>query len=254
MDCKKALTEANGDFEVAVDLLRKKGQKISELRAGKEANEGLVIAKVSDDKKFGMVVTLNCETDFVALTDDFKKFAQSIADLALNEKPSTLENLKNLKMNGSGVSEKITELSGIIGEKIDLSNYAEVTGDKVEAYNHSGNRIAVLVAMNSTDIDDSIGKDIAMQVAAMNPIAIDKDQVDTKTIEREVNIAKEQAIEEGKPDDLAEKIAQGKLKKFYAESTLMNQKFVKDGNQTVREMMDTVDNDLQVTDFKRLAL
>jgi elongation factor Ts len=255
MDCKKALVEANGDFEAAVDYLRKKGAKVAASRQDRDSNEGVVIAKSSADGKTGIVVEVNCETDFVAKNSDFVAFADKIAEVALANTPATVEELKALTLDGKAISEALIEQTGVIGEKIDVSKYEIVTGDKVVAYIHGNYRLGVLVGL-SADAEgaDEAGKDVAMQIAAMNPIAIDKDGVDANTIEREIAIAKEQIIAEGKPAEMAEKIAQGKLNKFFKETTLLNQEFVKDSSKNIAQFLDSVSKGLTVTAFKRVQL
>ncbi len=256
MDCKKALTESNGDFEAAIDNLRKKGAKVSAARADREAKEGAVIAKTSADKKYGVIIQLSCETDFVAKNEDFVKFANQIADLALANKPASAEALKAIELDGLPLSEKLIEQVGKIGEKIDVVKYELVEGDNVVAYIHGANRLGVLVSLNAVPSENNFvaGKDVAMQIAALNPVAIDKDGVDATTIERELEIAKDQIRAEGKPENMIEKIAQGKLGKFYKDSTLLNQDFVKDGSKTVAQMLDGVEKGLTVKAFKRVAL
>lgn len=255
MDCKKALMEVDGDLEAAINYLRKKGQKVSELRAGKQANEGVAFAKVTDDYKTGVVVNLSSETDFVAKNEEFVSFAEGITDIALSQKPDSLDDLLGLQMDGLTVKEKLDELIGKINEKIELSRYEIANGECVIPYNHAGYKIGVLVELNQlSDEAKSIGKDIAMQIAAMNPVAIDQADVDQTTIDRELQIGKEQAIAEGKPEQIVDKIAQGKLQKFFKENTLLNQQFVKDGNKTVGQVLKEVDEGLKVVSFKRIAL
>ena len=255
MDCKKALTEANGDFEAAIDYLRKKGAKVAASRSDRESNEGVVIAKTSADGKQGFIVEVNCETDFVAKNADFIAFANSIADLAVEKNPSSLEELTSYELNGAKVSDQILDQTGKIGEKIGVSKYETVTGDKVIAYIHGNYRLGVLVALSADAAGaDEAGKDVAMQIAAMNPVAIDKDGVDSKTIERELEIAKDQIRAEGKPEEMVEKIAAGKLNKFYKDSTLLNQEFVKDSSKTIAQFLNGVEKGLTVTAFKRVQL
>ncbi|MFY7668291.1 MAG: translation elongation factor Ts [Crocinitomicaceae bacterium] len=256
MDCKNALVEANGDFEAAVDILRKKGQKIAAKRGDNEAREGLIIAQSTNDGKAGVIVTLNCETDFVAKNDGYKNLVQSIVDIALEKLPSTVEELRSLSYDSKlSVDEKIIEQVGVIGEKLDLSNYAVIKADKVVAYNHPGNQLATLVGLNSgSDVVEDAGRQVAMQIAAMNPIAINKDGVDARTIEREVEIGKELAIQEGKPSDMAEKIALGRLNKFFQENTLLSQQFVRDNKLTVEQFLSSTESGLTVLDFKRFSL
>ena len=255
MDCKKALVEANGDFEAAVDYLRKKGAKVAASRQDRDSNEGVVIAKSSADGKTGIVVEVNCETDFVAKNADFVAFADKIADVALANTPASVDELKALTLDGKVISEYLIEQTGVIGEKIDVSKFEIVTGEKVVAYIHGNYRLGVLVGL-SADAEgaDEAGKDVAMQIAAMNPIAIDKDGVDAHTVEREIAIAKEQIIAEGKPAEMAEKIAQGKLNKFFKETTLLNQEFVKDSSKNIAQFLDSVSKGLTVTAFKRVQL
>ena len=256
MDCKNALVEANGDFEAAVDVLRKKGQKIAAKRGGNDAKEGVIIAQSTSDSKAGVIVTLNCETDFVAKNDGYVQLVQSLVDLALDKLPKSLDELKSLSYNEKlSVEEKITEQIGIIGEKLDLSAYALVESEKVVAYNHPGNQLATLVALNiNSDLAEDAGKQVAMQVAAMNPIAVNKDGIDAQTIEREIEVGKDQAIQEGKPAEMAEKIAMGRLNKFFKENTLLSQQFVRDNKQTVEQFLNTTENGLTVSEVKRFSL
>ena len=240
MDCKNALVEANGDFETAIDILRKKGQKIAAKRGDNDAREGLIIAQASSDGKSGVILTLNCETDFVAKNDGYRALVQSLVDIALNNMPATIDELKALKYDDRlTVDEKITEQIGVIGEKLDLSNYSTIAAEKVVAYNHPGNQLATLVGLNS-------GSDVA--------IALNKDGVDARTIEREIEVGKELAIQEGKPADMAEKIAMGRLNKFFQENTLLSQAFVRDNKLTVADFLSSSEKDLTVTDFRRFSL
>jgi elongation factor Ts len=255
MDCKKALIEANGDFEAAVDYLRKKGAKVAASRQDRDSNEGVVIAKATADGKRGVVVELNCETDFVAKNADFIALANKFTDLALEQTPATLEELLALEIDGLKVFDIIVENTGKIGEKIGISKYETVVGEKVVPYIHSNYRLGVLVALNQDVAGvDEAGKDVAMQIAAMHPVALDKDGVDATTIERETEIAKEQIRAEGKPEAMIEKIAAGKLNKFYKDSTLLNQEFVKDSSKDVRKFLNDISNGLTVTSFKRVQL
>ncbi|WP_395626116.1 translation elongation factor Ts [Daejeonella sp.] len=255
MDCKKALTESNGDFEAAIDNLRKKGAKVAASRQDRESNEGVVIAKTTADGKRGVVIEFNCETDFVAKNADFVAFANSIADLAIEKNPASLEELVELELNGEKLADTIISQIGKIGEKVGVSKFESVTGDKVIAYIHGNYRLGVLVALNASPANaDEVGKDVAMQIAAMNPVAIDKGDVDSKTIERELEIAKDVIRAEGKPEEMVEKIAAGKLNKFYKDSTLLNQEFVKDSSKTVAQFLNDVEKGLTVTAFKRVQL
>lgn len=256
MDCKNALVEANGDFEVATDLLRKKGQKIAAKRGDNDANEGFVLAQTSSDAKIGVIMTLNCETDFVAKNASFGTFVQSLMDIALSNKPSTTEEMKALKFDDKlSVEEKIVEHIGVIGEKLVLSNYSLISADKVVAYNHPGNQLATIVALNSgSEVAEDAGKQVAMQVAAMNPLALNKEGIDQSTIDRELEVGKELAIQEGKPAEMADKIAQGRLNKFFSESTLLSQPFVRDNKLSVEQFLNSSEKGLTVVDFKRFSL
>ncbi len=256
MDCKKALTESNGDFEAAIDFLRKKGQKISLNRADRAAKEGAVIALTSEDRKTGVVIELNCETDFVAKNEDFVKFANEIAHLALTNKPATIEALKALTIGTLSLEQRLLDEMGKTGEKMDVSKYEIVNGENIVAYIHAGNRMGVLVEMNNapSDANTAAGKDTAMQIAAMNPIALNEAEVPQDTINREIEVGKEQAIAEGKPAEMAEKIAQGRLNKFFKEYTLLNQEFVKDSSKTIAKMLADTEAGLTVKSFKRVAL
>jgi elongation factor Ts len=255
MDCKKALVEANGDFEAAIDYLRKKGAKVAASRQDRESNEGVIIAKATEDKKSGIVVEVNCETDFVAKNADFVAFAESIADIALANQPTTLDDLKALEIDGRKIADLLIDQTGKIGEKIEVSKYEVVQAEEVVAYIHGNYRLGVLVGLSASGAGiQEAGKDVAMQIAAMNPIAIDKDGVDQNTIEREIAIAKDQIIAEGKPAEMAEKIAQGKLNKFFKDTTLLNQEFVKDSSKNIAQFLDSVSKGLTVTAFKRVQL
>ena len=254
MDCKRALVEAEGDFEKAIDILRKKGQKVASKRADKEANEGIVMAKATDDNKYAALFMLNCETDFVAKNDEFVGFANKMMELALMNRPKSLDAFKALDVDGRSVADHITEMVGKTGEKMDMAHYEFIESEQVAAYNHQGNRLATIVGLNKEGINTEIGHQLAMQVAAMNPVAIDKDDVPQEIIDKEIEIGKEQAKQEGKREDLLEKIAMGKLNKFFKENTLLNQDFVRDSKMTVKQYLNGIDKDLQVTGIKRLML
>jgi elongation factor Ts len=254
LDCKKALEEADGDFEKAQEIVRKKGQAIANKRADREATEGVVIAKVSADKKTGMMIALNCETDFVAKNADFINLANAILDVALTSCPKDLEDLKNLSIDGMKISDKVTERSGITGEKFELSYFGSIKAEAVQAYIHPGNKLATLAGFNKAGIDVQVYKDVAMQVAAMNPVAVDKNDVSEKILTQELEIGKEQARREGKPEEMVEKIAQGKLNKFFKESTLLNQEFVKDNKLTIRQYLQSINKELTTTGFLRYTL
>jgi len=255
MDCKKALTEAEGDFEKAIDELRKKGQKVAANRSDRDAKEGLIIATTTADKKRGVIVSVNCETDFVAKNEDFGKFATNILNIAVAKNPKSVDELKALAYdNNITIADKLIEQTGVIGEKIELSRYEIVEAPLVIAYNHPGNRLATIVGFSSATANAEVTKDVAMQVAAMAPVAVDKADVSTETLEREIEIGKEQARQEGKPEDMLEKIAMGKLNKFYKESTLLNQEFIKDNKKTVAQYLNESEKGLTVSSFKRIAL
>ncbi len=253
MDCKKALEESGGDFNKAIEIIRKKGQAVASKRADREAGEGVVLARVDNNDTLGAMLTLNCETDFVAKNQNFIGLAEKILDLALKEKPADLSALNQLALEGKPVSEKIIEQIGIIGEKIELSYYDKVEGEMVIPYIHPGNKLATLVVMNKK-CSLQVGKNIAMQVAAMNPVAVDRDDVDQETLDKEREIAREQALREGRPENIVDKIAEGKLQKFFKESTLLNQDFTKDSKKTVRQYLQETDKSLSVKAFRRYSL
>ena len=256
MDCKKALTEANGDFEEAVVILRKKGQKVSASRADREANEGVVVAMSDTTGSFGILVEVTCETDFVAKNEDFGQLARRVAQLAMDNKFTTLDQLQGAGIDGITVAEKMIEYTGKIGEKISVSRYETLQAEGVVSYIHSNGKLGVMVALNQplNEAIEAAARDAAMQIAAMNPVAVDKDDVDPSVVEREIEIGKEQARQEGKPEAILEKIAMGKLNKFYQDNTLMNQAFVKDGSLTVAQMLDKASKGLLVTRFVRVAI
>lgn len=257
MDCKKALVEAEGDFDKAIEILRKKGQKVAAKRGDREANQGLVIAKTVESGNKGIIVVVNCETDFVAKNSDFIDFANSIADTALNSSATSVDELKATSFNGNGTSigETLIDQIAKIGEKIDVSGFGVVEAETVVAYNHPGNQIASVVGLNQTsDAAGDAGKNVAMQTAAMAPVAVNEDGVAPEIIEKEMEIGREQAREEGKPEAILDKIANGKVKKFLKENTLLNQAYIKDNKLSVAQYLKGVDNDLTVTGFKRYAL
>ena len=255
MDCKKALIESEGDQEKAIDILRKKGQKVAAKRADKEATEGMIIAKTSEDNTYGVVVMVNCETDFVAKGDDFMTYVKGVADVALKNKPATIDELKALNLNGRTVGDNLTDLIGKIGEKMEIPRYEFIEAPVVSAYNHQGNKLATLLGLNQNfDGAAQVAHELAMQVAAMSPIAVDKTDVDQATIDKEIEIGKDQARQEGKPEQMLEKIAMGKLNKFFKENTLLNQDFVRESKKTVKQYLTEYDKDLTVTSFKRLML
>lgn len=255
MDVKQALVEAEGDTEKAIDILRKKGQKLSVKRAEREAKEGVVIAKVSDSGDKGIVIRLSCETDFVAKNEEFIKFADQIADVALASMPADVEALNDLKLDGEEISKHVMNQVGVIGEKIEVSGYEKLEAETVVPYIHMGYRAGVIVGLNQKGENaEEAGRNVAMQIAAMKPIALDKDGVDQSVIDREIEIGKEQARQEGKPEQILEKIAQGKLNRFFQDNTLLLQDYVKEGKQSVKEYLQSVDKELTVTDFKHLEL
>lgn len=257
MDCKKALVEAEGDFDKAIEILRKKGQKVSAKRADREASEGAVFIQATNDGSRAALIELNCETDFVARNEDFQALGQAIAAKALAETPADLATLKALSLEGKSIAESLTDAMGKIGEKIDVSKYQPISGDKVVTYIHPGARIGVAVAFqNATEGDSAqVGKDVAMQIAAMNPIAIDKSGIPEDTVSKELEIGKELARKEGKPEHILDKIAQGRLNKFFKENTLLQQDFVKDSSVSVAKYItQNLGKEATVSDFKRVQL
>lgn len=254
MDCKKALEENNGDFEKAVDFLRKKGAKVAANRSDRDAKEGVVLASVSEDGKTGFVISVNCETDFVAKNADFIAFAESVAKIAMDKGAKTIEDIKAAPYNSDiTIGDKFMEQVGKIGEKIDIGYYEVVNAEKVVGYIHPGNRVSVVVGFNQA-VDNEVGRNVAMQAAAMAPVALDKEGVTPEMLERELEIAREQIRAEGKPEDMVEKIAQGKIAKFYKESTLLNQEYIKDSKLNVAQYLQSVDKGLTATAFKRYSL
>lgn len=253
MDCKKALVEADGDFERAKELIRERGLAIANKRADRDATEGAVIAKTINNNTVGVMIALNCETDFVAKNVDFVAFANSILDVAAKELPADTEALKACKIDGKTIADLISERSGITGEKMELAFYDKIEAPLVSAYIHMGNKLATLVGLSKA-VNPQIGMNIAMQIAAMSPVSVDKDSVPAEVIEKELEIGREQARNEGKAEELLDKIAQGKLNKFFKESTLLNQEFVQEGKITVKEYLQKQEKDLTVTDFKRFGL
>lgn len=256
MDCKKALVEAEGDFDKAIEILRKKGQKLSEKRADRETKEGSVFVRINDDASSAVMVAFTCETDFVAKNEDFQALGNEIADAAMTSNPANLEALNALSLGTLTVQDKVTELLGKIGEKLAVTTYESISAEKVASYIHSNGKLGVLVAMtgaNGTDVSEA-GKDVGMQIAAMNPVALDKDGVDASVIEKEIEIGKEQARQEGKPEAILEKIAMGKLQKFFKENTLLSQSFVKEPKQNVAQYLDSVNKGLTVSEFKRVSI
>ena len=256
MDCKKALIEADGDQEKAIDILRTKGQKVSASRADRNATEGVVFIKTSDDAKESVLIALACETDFVAKNEEFQAVGQKIVEIAFEQNPTSIEELLGLNFDNITVAEKLTELIGKIGEKLEVAYYERMSGEVIVPYIHAGSKLGVLVSLTNANGSDVVtaGKDVAMQIAAMRPVAVSKDSVDQATIDHELAIGREQALAEGKPEQIIDKIAQGKLNKFFQENTLLAQKFVKDNSMTIEQYLNSVHNGLTVTEFKRIAI
>ncbi|NHF58407.1 elongation factor Ts [Flavobacteriaceae bacterium TP-CH-4] len=253
MDCKKALVEAEGDFDKAIEILRKKGQKVAAKRADRDSSEGAAIAKVNSDNTSGVIISLNCETDFVAKNDSFVTLANELADLALGY--DSKEAFLAADFNGMTVQDKLTEQTGVIGEKIEIGGFETLSAPFVGSYIHAGNKIAVLTGLSAAVSGvEAAAKDVAMQAAAMNPVALNEEGVDQSVIDKEIEIAKDQLRQEGKPEEMLDKIAQGKLKRFFKDNTLVNQDFIKDGKQSVAQYLKSVDSNLEVIGFKRVAL
>ena len=253
MDCKKALVEADGDFDLAIENLRKKGQKVAANRSDRESTEGAVIAVVNDAKTEGVVVSLNCETDFVGKNEGFVKLATDLANLALNFKDK--ESFLAADFNGITVAEKLIEQTGVIGEKIEIGSFERLEGTFVGSYIHAGNKIATLVSLSSNVAGgDEVARNVAMQAAAMSPIALNEDGVDSETIAKEIEIAKDLLRQEGKPEAMLDSIAKGKLQRFFKDNTLVNQDYIKDGKLSVAQYVQSLDKSLVVTGFRRAAL
>jgi len=253
MDCKKALVESDGDFDLAIENLRKKGQKVAANRSDRESTEGAAIAVVSADKTSGVVITLNCETDFVGKNEGFVKLATELANQALNF--ATIEEFLASDFNGITVAEKLIEQTGVIGEKIEVASFERLSGAFVGSYIHAGNKIATLVALSANVAGgDEAARNVAMQAAAMNPIALNEAGVDASIIEKEIEIAKDQLRQEGKPEAMLDNIAKGKIQRFYKDNTLVNQDYIKDGSMSVAAYVKSVESGLTVTGFSRVAL
>lgn len=256
MDCRKALTETNGDFEAAIDWLRKQGQKVAAKRSDREAKEGVVIAKTNSDNTAGIIVCVSCETDFVSKNADFVAFGQTIADAAINNNVKSLEELNSTKVNDATVADLVNDKLASIGEKIGITKFERIDAPFVASYIHGAYRMGVLVGLNSSQPE--AGKDVAMQIAAMNPVAVDAASVPAETIRREKDIVVETMKQDpkmaGKPDEMLQKIAEGKMGAFFKEQTLLAQAFVKDGSKSVGDYLKSVNGDLKVTEFKRVAL
>ena len=254
MDCKNALAEAEGDFNRAVDIIRERGKLVASKRADRAATEGVVLAKINASGKSGALIVLNCETDFVAKNENFVAFATKILDAAIANNSSTLDEVKALVLDGRTVQDHVIEQTGIIGEKLDLPYFSKLDAETVIAYIHPGNKLSTLVGFNLPNVELQVAKDIAMQVAAMNPVSVSKDDVPAEVIAKELEIAKEKFRLEGKPEAMLDKIAQGALEKFFKDSTLLNQAFIKENKQTVKEFLKSVDKALTVTSFFRYNL
>ena len=253
MDCKKALVEAEGDFDTAVEVLRRKGQKVAANRADRDSSEGAVIARVNDDATVGVIVSVNCETDFVAKNESYVTLANQLADVALAH--DSIDSFLAADFNGMSVADKLTEQTGVIGEKIEIGGFERLEGAFVGSYIHAGNKIATLTSLSAGgDGAAEAAKNVAMQAAAMNPIALNEEGVDAATVEKEIEIAKDQLRQEGKPEAMLDNIAKGKLKRFFKDNTLVNQAYIKDGKQSVSDYVKSVDAELSVTGFKRVAL
>jgi len=253
MDCKNALVEAEGDFEKAIEILRKKGQKVAAKRADRDSSEGAAIAQVNSDKTKGVIISLNCETDFVAKNDSFVALANELAQLALDF--DSKDEFLNANYNGISVQEKLTEQTGVIGEKIEIGGFRKLNAPFVGSYIHAGNKIATLIGLSGAVEGAAIAaKDVAMQAAAMNPVALDESAVDQSVIDKEIEIAKDQLRQEGKPEAMLDNIAKGKLKRFFKDNTLVNQDFIKDNKQSVSQYIKSVNPDLEITGFERVAL
>lgn len=253
MDCKKALVEAEGDFDSAIEILRKKGQKVAAKRADRESSEGAAIATVSSDATKGVIISLNCETDFVAKNESFVQLAQDFAALALET--SSKEELLSKEYKGGSVQDKLTEQTGVIGEKIEIGDFRTLEAPFVGSYIHAGNKIAVLTGLSeNTGGAEEVAKNVSMQAAAMNPVALNEDGIDQSVVEKEIEIAKDQLREEGKPEEMLDNIAKGKIKRFFKDNTLVNQAFIKDNKMTVAEYVKSVDSNLQVVAYERVAL
>ncbi|MGC9374807.1 MAG: translation elongation factor Ts [Bacteroidales bacterium] len=254
MDCKKALVEADGDFDKATQIIRERGQAIANKRSDREASEGVVLAKTNEDQTKGVIISLNCETDFVAKNEDFVTIAEKIVNKAVENFPADIDALKNIEVDGKPIGNIVVEQSGIIGEKIELSFFDKLEAEYISAYIHSDKKLATLVGFNKAGVDEQVGKDVAMQVAAMSPVAVDEKQVPQEIIEKELEIGRNQALAEGKPENLVDKIAQGKLGKFYKENTLVNQAFIKDSKMSIKQYLQQADKELMIKAFKRYSI
>ena len=256
MDCKKALLEANGDFDKAIEFLRKKGQKVSASRADRKTSEGIIFTKISEDGSKGVLIALSCETDFVAKNEAFIALGEEILACAFDHEPTDINAWRSHNLGKLTVGEKIIENTGKIGEKLEISSFEILNSERVVSYVHSNKKLGVLVGLDNTNgvPIEEVGRNVAMQIASMNPIAVNKEDVDPSIIEKEIEIGKEQARKEGKPEAIIEKIANGKLQKFFNENTLMSQKFVKDNSMTITQYLDGVFRGMIVTEFRRIII
>ena len=253
MDCKKALVEANGNHEKAIEILRKKGQKVAANRAERESTEGVVLLKINEQKSEGVIVSLNCETDFVAKNKDFLNFASEILNVA--ENVNSMESLLNSKNGDLSISDKLIEQTGIIGEKIEIGNFKKLSGKHIGGYVHAGNKIAAMVALSdSNPVAEEVSKNVAMQVAAMNPLALNANSVESSIVEKETEIIKEQLVKEGRPENIIDNIIVGKLKRFYKDNTLIRQSYIKDSKVSVEDYVKSTDKKLSITSFIRVSL
>lgn len=253
MDCKKALVEAGGDIDAAIDILRKKGQKVAAKRGDREAKEGFATARINEDGNIGYVISVNCETDFVAKNQDFQAFAEKVMDAIVANDPKSIVELNEIGFDDKeSIGEALTNQTGVIGEKIEIGSFERIEGNSLAIYVHPGNQVVTLVATNKANND--VAKDVAMQAAAMSPIALDEDSVTQDVLDKEIEIGKELAIQEGKPEAMAENIAKGRLKKFLKENTLLNQMFIKDNKKSIKQYVSEAENGLEVTGFARVSL
>ncbi len=256
MDCKKALIETGGDMDKAIDVLRKKGQKVAAKRADRESSEGVVLSATSDDFKTGVMLSLNCETDFVAKNDSFISIANTILKIAIDNKVNSIEDLKQLQYDNSmSISEKLIEQTGVIGEKIELNNYSLIQAEYVSNYIHNGNKLSSLVGFNMRDVNAmEIGQNIAMQIAAMNPLGLNESDIPKDVVDKEIEIGKDLARKEGKPEEMLDRISQGRLKKFFKENTLLHQLYIQDSKKTVKQYLTDCNKDLDILNFRRSSL
>lgn len=253
MDCKNALVEAGGDMDAAIDILRKKGQKIAAKRGDREAKEGFATARINEAGNIGYVISLNCETDFVAINKDFQAFAEKVMDVIIAKDPKNVEEMNTLQFDEKGnIADAVTHQTGVIGEKIEVGSFERIEGNSLAIYVHPGNQVVTMVATNKAN--NEVAKDVAMQAAAMSPIALNEDSVSQDVLDKELEIGKELAIQEGKPEAMAENIAKGRLKKFLKENTLLNQMFIKDNKKTIKQYVSDAENGLEVTGFRRVSL